>query len=123
LGIEVSVGGSRPRVAFTAILRQPPPGGSALPGTRFSPLAGGNGAARWRMPPAPRADAVPALHILPGELVVLFLVRLDEAASALAMRPARFLEGLRAAVDLLGFHGLERDEDRLDELMPWAGSV
>lgn len=61
--------------------------------------------------------------MLPGELLVFFLVRLDAAGSAVVVPPPRFLEGLRAALDLLGFHGLQREEDRLDELLPWAGSV
>ncbi|MCW5632473.1 MAG: hypothetical protein KIT17_03985 [Rubrivivax sp.] len=69
------------------------------------------------------AAGAPSLQLLPGELLVLFLVRLDRAASVLTAHPSRFLEGLRAAVDLLGFHELHREEDRLDELLPWAGSV
>ncbi len=82
------------------------------------------------MPTMPDAGARPntlpppsALQMLPGELLVLFLVRLDAAASVVAVPPARLLEGLRAAIDLLGFHGLQREEERLDELLPWAGSV
>jgi len=68
--------------------------------------------------------AAPSMQMLPGELLVFFLVRLDEAASAVVVPPPRLLEGLRAALDLLGFHGLQRDEeDRLDELLPWAGGV
>lgn len=66
---------------------------------------------------------VPSLHLLPGELLVVLLVRLDQAMAAVAVPPPRLLEGLRAAVDLFGFHGLQREEDRLDELLPWAGSV
>lgn len=65
----------------------------------------------------------PRLILLPGERLVLLLVRLDQAASALAVPPTRFLEGLRAACDLLGFHGLVRDETPIDELLPWAGGV
>lgn len=65
----------------------------------------------------------PSLHLLPGELLVVLLVRLDQAVAAVTVPPPRLLEGLRAAVDLLGFHGLQREEDRLDELLPWAGSV
>jgi|JRYJ01.1.fsa_nt_gb hypothetical protein len=68
-------------------------------------------------------DPPPSLHLLPGELLVVFLVRLDQAATAVVVPPARLLEGLRTALDLLGFHGLQREEDRLDELLPWAGSV
>lgn len=69
------------------------------------------------------APPLPALSLLPGELLVLFFVRLDQASAVLTARPPRFLEGLRAAIDLLGFHDLHREEDRLDELLPWAGSV
>jgi hypothetical protein len=76
-----------------------------------------------RMSEVPRGPSLPTLHMLPGELLVVFLVRLDEAASAVVVPPARLLEGLRAALDALGFHGLHREEDRLDELLPWAGSV
>lgn len=65
----------------------------------------------------------PSLQMLPGELLVLFFVHLDEAASVVAVPPVRLLEGLRAALDLLGFHGLQREEERLDELLPWAGGV
>lgn len=63
------------------------------------------------------------LQIVPGEIVVLFVVQIARAVSTLALPPTRFLEGLRAAVDLLGFAELVRDEDRLDELLPWAGNV
>jgi hypothetical protein len=72
------------------------------------------------MPVSPVDPPAPSLHLLPGELLVLFFVRLDRAATVLTTRPAGFLEGLRAAVDLLGFHDLQREED---ELLPWAGSV
>ncbi len=65
----------------------------------------------------------PGVQIVPGEVVVLFVVRIAQAASTLAVPPGRFLEGLRAAVDLLGFAELVRDEERLDELLPWAGNV
>jgi len=75
------------------------------------------------MPPHSTGMPVPSLHLLPGELLVVLLVRLDQAVAAVTVPPPRLLEGLRAAVDLLGFHGLERDEDRLDELLPWAGGV
>ncbi|MBL8341143.1 MAG: hypothetical protein JNL30_06700 [Rubrivivax sp.] len=65
----------------------------------------------------------PCLHLVPGSVRVLLIVGLDDAAAVLAERPGRLVEGLRAAADLLSFHGLERDEDRLDELLPWAGAV
>ena len=63
------------------------------------------------------------LVLLPGERLVLFLVRLDRAASVVAVSTERFLEGLRAANDLMSFAGLCRDDPALDELLPWAGSV
>jgi hypothetical protein len=71
------------------------------------------------MPARPHTE----LQIVPGELVVLFIVQIARAVSTLALPPGRFLEGLRAAVDLLGFAELVRDEERLDELLPWAGNV
>ncbi|MBL8290046.1 MAG: hypothetical protein JNL85_18820 [Rubrivivax sp.] len=75
-------------------------------------------------PTAALPPPAPSLLMLPGELLVLFFVRLDAAVAALAVPPPQLLEGLRAARDLLGFEGLQRDEDdRLDELLPWAGSV
>jgi hypothetical protein len=65
-----------------------------------------------------------ALRLVPGQLLVLFLVQLDHAAPAcLTVSPSAFLEGLRAAVALLGFQGLQRAEPALDELLPWAGNV
>lgn len=63
------------------------------------------------------------LVLLPGERLVLFLVRLDRAASVIAVPAERFLDGLQAANDLMSFLGLCRDEPALDELLPWAGSV
>jgi hypothetical protein len=68
-------------------------------------------------------STAPRLHILPGEAAVLFLVAMQHAASVLAMPAARFLEGLKAACALLSFGELLREEDRLDELLPWAGNV
>jgi hypothetical protein len=73
--------------------------------------------------PSSRPTKPPCLHLIPGTVRVLFLVCLDHAASVMTVPPPRFLEGLRAATDLLGFHGLQREEDRLDELLPWAGAV
>jgi hypothetical protein len=64
-----------------------------------------------------------ALQIVPGQIVVLFVVQMARAVSTLAMHPSRFLEGLQAAVDLLSFAELVRDDERLDELLPWAGNV
>jgi hypothetical protein len=64
-----------------------------------------------------------ALQIVPGQVVVLFVVQFARTFSTLAMPPSRFLEGLRAAADLLSFAELVRDDERLDELLPWAGNV
>jgi hypothetical protein len=66
---------------------------------------------------------LPHLTILPGTQRVLFLVELDPATTLLAWRPRRFLEGLKAASDLLGFVDLQREEDELDELLHWSGNV
>lgn len=74
-------------------------------------------------PAAPHAAPLASLAILPGTLLVGFLVRLGSEAAAWFTEPARFLEGLKAACDLLGFAELHRDEDRIDELLPWAGNV
>lgn len=67
--------------------------------------------------------APPTLHIVPGTPLVLFVVQLEGAGSTLAVHAARFLEGLAASCALLGFSPVQRDEDRLDELLPWAGNV
>lgn len=63
------------------------------------------------------------LSLLPGQPWVLLLIRLDRAQTVLAVRSPRLLEGLKAAAATLSFSGLHRDDDRLDELLPWAGSV
>jgi hypothetical protein len=65
----------------------------------------------------------PHLTILPGTQQVLFLVELDQATTLLAWRACRFLEGLKATTDLLGFTELQRDEDPPDELLQWSGNV
>lgn len=69
------------------------------------------------------SDAPPLLNIVPGECLVLFSVLASGTVAMLACPPARFLEGLRAACALLGFGEVQRDEDRLDELLPWTGNV
>jgi hypothetical protein len=70
------------------------------------------------------ASPTTALRLVPGRLLVLFFVQLDHAAPAcLAVPPAGFFDGLRAAAAMLGFHGLQRAEPALDELLPWAGNV
>ena len=79
---------------------------------------------------APPRDHVPMarsslsqLLIVPGDRLVLFIVRLDGAGALLAVRAARFLDGLKAAGDLLGFGAVQREDPPLDELLPWAGNV
>ncbi len=64
-----------------------------------------------------------ALHVLPGSVQVLFLVRIGARVSAIAARPPRFLDGLRAATAALSFAEVLREESRDDELLPWAGNV
>lgn len=71
------------------------------------------------MPSCPR----PHLVVLPGELLALFVIEVDQAATVLAVRAGRFLEGLKAACDVLGFVGLQREDERLEELLPWVGNV
>lgn len=73
------------------------------------------------MPPSPPP---PSLQFLPSRRLMCFIVSLDGAASTLYfLPPARLLDGLRTARALLGFDGLHRADDVLDELLPWAGSV
>jgi hypothetical protein len=63
------------------------------------------------------------LLIVPGSSLVTFIVSLAGRASAFTVRPSRFLDGLRAARDLMSFAELHREDERLDELLPWAGNV
>jgi hypothetical protein len=65
----------------------------------------------------------PRLTVVPGTLLVVYLVELDHTAAVLAERAHRFLEGLKAASDVLGFAGLQREEERLEDLLPWSGNV
>jgi hypothetical protein len=67
--------------------------------------------------------ALPHLRIVPGTLLVLFVVHIDSASTTLATSASRFLEGLKASCDLMGFGAVQREDDRLDELLPWAGNV
>jgi hypothetical protein len=67
--------------------------------------------------------SITSLHILPGTLLVLFLVQVGRSLSSFTVEPSGFLAGLKAACDLLSFAELVRDDDRLDELLPWAGNV
>lgn len=66
---------------------------------------------------------IPPLSILPGRLIVTFLVRLGCAGAALVVPPGQFLDGLKAARHLLGFAELWRDEESPEDLLPWAGNV
>jgi hypothetical protein len=66
---------------------------------------------------------MPPLTILPGRLLVTFLLRLGDRRGALVVEPRGFLDGLRAARAMLSFAELCRDEDRPEELLPWAGNV
>lgn len=65
----------------------------------------------------------PRLQILPGTMLVLFVVAVQHAATVLSVPAHRFCEGLRAACALLSFGELHREDERLDELLPWAGNV
>lgn len=69
------------------------------------------------------SPATPALHLLPGTLVVVFLVVRGAQRSALAVPPQEFLHGLRAADAVLGFSDVLRAEHSPEELLPWAGNV
>ena len=70
------------------------------------------------------APPPPRLVLLPGRLLVLLLLRLDDGARAvLVERPARLLDALRAAAAVLGFGALLRAEPAPEELLPWAGNV
>ena len=56
----------------------------------------------------------------------MFLLRVNSRPLVVAVPPAEFVDGLRAARALLSFggpQGLHCDEPPLDELLPWAGSV
>ena len=71
--------------------------------------------------PLSRRDA--ELQVLPGCLLVTFLIRMDAVLSALAVPPTEFLQGLRAASAAISFAECCREEERPDELLPWAGNV
>ena len=63
------------------------------------------------------------LMLVPGRHRVLFVVRGGAAVSSLTVHVAHFLEGLKAACAILSFAELQREEERLDELLPWTGNV
>jgi hypothetical protein len=63
------------------------------------------------------------LIVVPGTVLVLFVVCMDRVVSLLSVRVTRFLEDLHAADGLASFAELHREDDVLDELLPWAGNV
>ncbi len=66
----------------------------------------------------------PRLVLLPGRLLMLLLLRLDDGTRAvIAEHPAQLLHALRAAAAALGFGVLHRAEPNPEELLPWAGNV
>ena len=65
----------------------------------------------------------PPLLIVPGTLLVLFFVQVDATCTVLAVNAGRFMDGLKASCALLSFGAVHRDDERLDELLPWAGNV
>jgi hypothetical protein len=71
------------------------------------------------MPPV----SPPFLAILPGRLLVTFLVRLGCVATAFVVAPSSFLDGLKAARDVLTFSEVVRADDAAEDLLPWAGNV
>lgn len=70
-----------------------------------------------------RTTADTELVVLPGSCLAIFLVRIDRVRSVIPVAAPAFLDGLRAAVALLSFSGLQREELPLEDLLPWAGSV
>jgi hypothetical protein len=63
------------------------------------------------------------MWFLPGTSWIAFLVRVDEALAAFSVPAPRFVEGLCAARDMVGFGAVQREEAPLDELLPWSGNV
>jgi hypothetical protein len=71
-----------------------------------------------------RCTPPPRLVLLPGRLLVLLLLRLDDGTrAAMAHPPSQFLDALRAARAALSFGLLLRAEVAPEELLPWAGNV
>lgn len=71
------------------------------------------------MDPSP----APSLRIVPGRRRVRFAVNTADGPVHFSCHPARFLDGLRTAGALLAFGEVQRDPERLDEILPWAGNV
>jgi hypothetical protein len=68
--------------------------------------------------------AAAALRLMPGQLLVLFLVQVEQGPRAcLTATPGQFLQGLAAACALLSFSAPLRNEMPPEELLPWAGNV
>lgn len=63
------------------------------------------------------------LMLVPGRHRVLFVVRVGEVVSSLTVHVAHFLDGLKAACAILSFAELQREEERPEDLLPWAGNV
>lgn len=64
-----------------------------------------------------------ALWFLPSRCWVVFFVQTDHGSASFSVRPADLMHGLRAARQLIGFGELLRDEEALEELLPWSGNV
>jgi hypothetical protein len=65
-----------------------------------------------------------ALWLLPGRLLVLFLVKVEQGPPVcLAQPPAQFLVGLAAACALLSLSAPDQIEMPPEELLPWTGNV
>lgn len=73
------------------------------------------------LPMTDRPD--PTLHLIPGRSTTTFVIRVDDALTLLTVHGAHFLEGLMAASAMLSFAELLRDDERLDDLLPWTGNV
>lgn len=70
-----------------------------------------------------RTSSIAHLSLLPGSLMTMFFVELDQAATVFAVRTAQFLDGLMAACALMNFSELQREEPSLEDLLPWSGNV
>jgi hypothetical protein len=66
---------------------------------------------------------LPALTLLPGLQVVGFIVCVGHAFTVLTLPATQWLHGLKTARRLLSFSELLREDDKPEELLPWAGNV
>lgn len=72
----------------------------------------------------PSAPVPPlALTLLPGLQVVGFVVCVGDAFTLLTMPATQWLHGLKTARRLLSFSELLREDEKPEELLPWAGNV